>query len=73
MAIKRNLHNIDMVVRIMIALPLIYIGFIDTSYIANSTVRYLLGAFGAINIVAVFLRSCPIYAIAGISTFRNKS
>ena len=70
---KRNLHNIDMVVRTMIALPLIYIGFFDTGYVANNTIRYLLGAFGVINIVAVFMRSCPIYAIAGISTFHNRS
>jgi len=72
MALKRNLHNIDIVVRIVIGVALIYIGFIDTSYIANSTIRILLGAFGAINIVAALMRSCPIYALAGISTFREK-
>lgn len=73
MALKRNLHNIDIVVRIIIGIALIYVGFIDTSYIANNTIRILLGVFGAINIVAALMKSCPIYAIAGISTFRGKS
>jgi len=73
MALKRNLHNIDIVVRIIIGIALIYVGFIDTSYIANSTIRIFLGAFGAINIVAALMRSCPIYALAGISTYRKKT
>ena len=70
---KRNLHNIDMAVRLIIGVALIYVGFIDTSYIANSTIRILLGVFGAVNIVAVLMRSCPVYALAGISTFREKT
>lgn len=70
---KRNLHNIDMAIRIMIGVALIYVGFIDTSYIENSTIRILIGVFGAVNIVAALMRSCPIYALAGISTYREKS
>ena len=70
---KRNLHIIDIIVRIIIGLGLIYVGFIDTHYITNSTVRILLGVFGAVNIVAALMRSCPIYALAGISTYRKES
>ena len=73
MAIKRNLHIIDIAVRILIGVALIYVGFVDTSYIANSTLRVLLGGFGAINIVAALVRTCPIYSLAGISTYREKS
>ncbi len=71
MAIKRNLHNIDIVVRTLIGATLVYICFIDTSYIANDVVRWLLGGFGVINLFAAALRSCPIYALAGISTHRK--
>ena len=73
MAIKRNLHTIDMIVRLVIGVALVYVGFIDTSYIANSTVRIVLGIFGAVNIVAGLVKSCPVYALAGISTYREKS
>ena len=72
MAIKRNLHWIDIIVRVVIGVALVYIGFVDTSYIANSTVRILLGVFGAVNLVAAAVRSCPVYALAGISTYREK-
>lgn len=73
MAIKRNLHTIDMIIRLVIGVALVYVGFIDTSYISNSTVRILLGIFGAVNIVAGLVKSCPIYALAGISTYREKT
>jgi len=73
MAIKRNLHWIDIIVRLVIGGTLVYIGFIDTSFVANSTVRILLGVFGAVNIVAGLVKSCPIYALAGISTYRQKT
>ena len=71
MAIKRNLHTIDITVRIMIGIALVYISFIDTSYISNDVVRWLLGIYGVINIISAAFRSCPIYALAGISTFRH--
>lgn len=71
MAVKRNLHNIDIAVRILIGVALVYICFIDSNYINNNVVRWLLGTFGVVNIIAAALRSCPIYALAGISTFRR--
>lgn len=71
MAIKRNLHSIDILMRTLIGVGLIYISFIETSYITNDIVRWLLGIFGIINLLASVLRSCPIYALAGISTFRK--
>lgn len=70
MTIKRNLHIIDIVVRALIGAALIYICFIDSDYIANDIVRWLVGTFGVINLAAAVFRSCPIYALAGISTYR---
>ncbi len=71
MSIKRNLHNIDVMVRTLLGAALVYICFIETGYISNEVVRGLLGLFGIINLFAAALRSCPIYALAGISTFRR--
>ncbi|NOX92049.1 MAG: DUF2892 domain-containing protein [Gammaproteobacteria bacterium] len=71
MAIKRNLHNIDIAVRTLIGVALIYIGFVDTSYISNDVVRWLLGIFGIVNLLAATLRSCPVYALADISTYQK--
>jgi hypothetical protein len=72
MAFKRNLHSIDIVVRTLLGIALVYIGFIDTTLITNNVLRLLIGAFGAINIVAAVMRHCPVYGMAGISSYRNK-
>ncbi len=71
MAIKRNLHNIDIAIRILIGITLIYFGFVDISYISNDMTRWLLGVFGIVNFLAAALRSCPIYALAGINTYQK--
>jgi len=71
MSKKRNLHSIDITVRLIVGVALVYICFIDVEYIGNDVVRWLLGVYGVINIVSAVLRSCPIYALAGISTFRQ--
>jgi len=70
--IKRNLHNIDIAIRIIIGATLVYVAFIDTGHIHNNTIRILLGIFGAINIVVALMRSCPMYTLAGLSTFNEK-
>ncbi len=71
MAIKRNLHHIDIAIRTLIGITLIYFGFVDTSYISNEMTRWLLGIFGIVNLLAAALRSCPIYALAGINTYQK--
>ena len=71
MGIKRNLHTIDIITRALVGTVLVYISFVDTSYISNDFARWLVGSFGAINMIAAAFRSCPIYALAGISTYRS--
>ena len=71
MAIKRNLHTLDITVRTLIGIALVYVGFIDTTLITNNVVRILLGVFGVINLVAASMRYCPLYGLAGISSYRG--
>lgn len=71
MRIKRNLHNIDIAVRFLIGATLIYVCFVDSNYIGNDIARWLLGMYGVVNLISAGLRSCPIYTLAGISTYRK--
>lgn len=72
MAFQRNLHNIDIAIRLILGIALIYIGFIDTSIVANGIIRILLGVFGIVNIIAALMRHCPVYNLAGLSTFHQR-
>ena len=71
--IKRNLHNLDRLARVIIGIGCIYVGFVDTSIISNSVVSMLVGAFGVINIIAAAISHCPVYNLAGLSTCPTKS
>jgi hypothetical protein len=72
-ALTRNLHGIDIAVRTVIGLALVYVGFMDTGLIDNPVARGLLGAFGVLNLVAASLRHCPLYHLAGFSTCRPRA
>lgn len=68
MSKEPNLHSIDRIMRLVIGVGCIYIGFIDTSLIANRIVAILIGVFGLANLWAFATRRCPVYTIAGFST-----
>lgn len=69
MHFKRNLHTIDRVVRLVIGIGCIYLGFIDTGIIGNAIAATLVGIFGAINLFAAVFSYCPVYGLTGISTY----
>lgn len=68
---SRNMHTIDRYVRLTIGITCIYIGFIDTSLIANRVVAALIGVFGMTNLWAFYSARCPVYAMTGFTTLRS--
>lgn len=71
MRFKRNLHTLDRVVRLLLGVTCVYIGFIDNSIIGNLLASIIVGVFGIINLFAAFFSYCPIYGMTGISTYHN--
>ena len=69
---KPNLHNLDRLIRVIIGIACIYVGFVNTSIISNSLISILVGVFGVVNIIAAAMAHCPIYHLAGISTYPAK-
>lgn len=73
MPIKRNLHTLDRLTRIVIGVTCTYFGFVDHSIITNTTISILIGLFGVINIAAAITSHCPVYGISGISTYKDEN
>jgi len=63
-----NMHQIDRIVRLIIGLVCVYIGFIDTDLITSRAVAMLVGIFGVVNIWAFYTFRCPVYTMANFST-----
>lgn len=71
MGIKMNMCGLDRSVRVVLSLLLIYVGFINTQFISNEIINYLIGGFGVLNLVSAMAGFCPVYFMAHISTNRE--
>ena len=68
----KNMGMIDRIIRITGGATLVYIGFFDTSIIANSVANLLLGVIGVANIFFSGIAYCPLYSIADFDTRHEK-
>lgn len=73
MKLKRNLHLIDRAIRVPVSLICIYYGFVDMSAIGNTIIAVFVGVFGLVNLVAAATSHCPVYNMAGLSTYRDSN
>jgi uncharacterized membrane protein YuzA (DUF378 family) len=65
------MNGLDRGLRIVLSLILIYIGFINTHFLSNMVVSYLVGSFGVLNLVSALIGFCPVYFMAHLSTYRE--
>lgn len=66
---KKNVGNIDRVVRILIAIVASILYFTGT---VEGTLGYIVLAVGAIMLLTALVGTCPIYSIVGLSTCKTK-
>lgn len=69
--LKKNMHNIDRAIRVVIGLVLIWLGFVDQALISNQLISWAIGLFGFVNLVSAAAAFCPVYFAAGFSTRRE--
>lgn len=67
---SRNMCKIDRVLRFVVGILLIYIGFVNTDMLGanHQVLNILLGIIGLMNIGSAFMGVCPIYKMANISS-----
>jgi hypothetical protein len=67
---KNNLGSTDRVIRIILAIAAVALYFFN---ITSGTLGIVLVAGGVVLAITSFINFCPLYAILGISTKRNKA
>lgn len=70
---KKNMGGIDRSLRIIIAGVLLYFGLFDTSLVENQVARYIMVAFGGMNLLTAVIAFCPMYTLANLSTAQKSS
>lgn len=68
MKIPKNMRGLDRIIRVLIGVSCVYVGFIGTDIINQAVINVLIGVFGVANLFAAALAFCPAYHLAGIST-----
>ena len=71
MKIKKNLSQLDQMLRVGLGAVCLYLGFFDNSYIESDVLSLLIGIFGIANIVFAAIGACPVYWLANINTSVN--
>ncbi|WP_210396781.1 YgaP family membrane protein [Motiliproteus sediminis] len=65
---KRNVGVADMVVRLVLALALLYLGFVDNPIMSEGLPKTIIGFFAFVPLITGLLRFCPLYALIGVTT-----
>lgn len=67
-----NVGIVDMCVRLMVGVILLYIGVTDNPIIPAGLLKIIIAIFGIIVTLSALIRNCPLYYLAGINTTCNK-
>lgn len=68
-----NLGKIDSIIRIIIGVVGIYLGFMENPILSPSISKTIIGVVGVILGVTGIFRFCPIYLLAGIRTDKDEA
>lgn len=73
MKLKRNMGEIDRLLRAAMGIGLIYLGPISHMVTSDPMSGALLAALGVLTVAAAVFGWCPLYQISGFSTRRASS
>ena len=71
--IKKNMHNIDRVIRVVIGIILIYFGFIETDWVSSNIIPVLVGVLGIANLFFAISGFCPLYQLANLNLLAKEN
>ena len=70
--VTRNVGVIDSIIRTLISIGLIYVGYFNDSIIIDPFSRNIISLIGVLSLIIVTIGICPLYSLAGINTCANK-
>ena len=65
--VKKNMHEIDRLIRAIVGSVLVYIGFFENGWTSNSVLPLIIGSIGAANVVFALSGFCPVYVLANLN------
>ncbi|MBU2414369.1 MAG: DUF2892 domain-containing protein [Gammaproteobacteria bacterium] len=69
---KKNLHLVDRIIRGVVGIVFTGFALFNGDYLEEPVLEVLIGVFGALNLISLLSGWCPVYHVAGISTYKVK-
>jgi hypothetical protein len=69
---KKNLHLVDRIIRGVIGVVFTGFALFNGDNLEEPVLEVLIGVFGALNLISLLSGWCPVYHVAGISTYKVK-
>ena len=70
--LKKNMHKVDRLIRAIVGIVLVYLGFFENGWTSNSVLPLIIGSIGAANVIFALSGFCPVYVLANLN-FANAS
>lgn len=70
---KRNLGNLDRVIRMVLGIVLLYLAFFHADWFSSDIAYFAVVIFGLINVITSAIAFCPLYAMANIGQDKAES
>ncbi len=65
---EKNVGTVDMMIRLVIAIALGYIGFVQNSIVTAGTSQTIIKFVAFLPLLTGLARFCPLYKLIGLST-----
>ena len=65
---KKNVGTIDMIIRLVVCMVLLYIGFVDNPIVSGGLSKKIIAGFAIMPLLTGLLRFCPLYTVIGANT-----
>lgn len=70
---KRNVGNLDMLIRLIVSGGLFYAGFFDNPVVSAGLSQKIIGVAGFLPLLTALFRYCPLYTLIGLDTSSKKA
>lgn len=65
---EKNVGTVDMIIRLLIAIALGYIGFFENPIVSAGTSQNIIKIVAFLPLLTGLMRFCPLYKLIGLST-----
>ena len=65
--LKKNMHKVDRLIRVIVGIVLVYLGFFENGWTSNSVLPLIIGSIGAANVIFALSVFGLVYVLVNLN------